>query len=51
MNNENYLVTKKIETESFKLIKEIDNLGGAISAIESKFQENKMELPGVEDNI
>ena len=35
-------LTKTIEKETFTLIEEIDNLGGAICAIDSKFQENKI---------
>ena len=35
-------LTKNIESEVFKLIKKIDNLGGAISAIEKGFQQNEI---------
>ena len=35
-------LTDTLEKESFKLIKEIDNLGGAVDAIEQNFQQNKI---------
>jgi len=35
-------LTNKIEVEVFKLINEIDNFGGAVSAIENNFQQNKI---------
>ena len=35
-------LTDKIELETLKLIKEVDNQGGAISAIENSFQQNEI---------
>jgi len=35
-------LTNEIVDKSFKMIKEIDNLGGAVSAIEQNFQQNKI---------
>ena len=35
-------LTKKIETEVFKLIDKVDTLGGAIAAIENNFQQNQI---------
>ena len=41
-------LTQKIETETFNLIKKIDDIGGAIEAINSQFQENEIATSAYE---